>query len=37
LKQVWESGRSTELSPGYSWHGVARQLQAIYGRAMNGR
>lgn len=37
LKQVWESGPATELSPGYSWQSVARQLQTIYDQALKAK
>ncbi|HUD46893.1 MAG TPA: glycosyltransferase family 4 protein [Candidatus Baltobacteraceae bacterium] len=37
LKQVWESGQATELSPDYTWGSVARQLQTIYNHALNSK
>ncbi|MGA2174042.1 MAG: glycosyltransferase [Verrucomicrobiota bacterium] len=37
LKQVWDGGAATELSPDYTWHGVARRLQTIYGAVLNSK
>jgi glycosyltransferase involved in cell wall biosynthesis len=37
LKQVWESGRTTELSLDYAWHSVARQLQTVYNRVVHSK
>jgi glycosyltransferase involved in cell wall biosynthesis len=34
LKEIWQNGKATELSPDYSWQSVARRLQVIYGRIL---
>jgi glycosyltransferase involved in cell wall biosynthesis len=35
LEKAWKSGKPTELSTDYTWHGVARRLQTIYRQVLN--
>jgi glycosyltransferase involved in cell wall biosynthesis len=37
LKQVWDGGAATELSPDFAWRSVSRQLQTIYNQALISR
>jgi glycosyltransferase involved in cell wall biosynthesis len=37
LKEVWENGPTSELSPKFTWQSVARQLQTIYNSALNSK